>query len=113
MNKRTYTLNVKCPKCGEWMKLSPVDDYPLYCNHCEEDFYSIEIHEILGDFFEVTIDIGYDEYKMMLEAIKETFKDACFIGYDDFMEVCDIGFENIPDSKRVKDIIKFFNLVEM
>lgn len=113
MSKRNYTLNVKCPKCGEWLMLSPVDDYCLYCNNCEEDFYSIEIHEILGDWFEVTIDMNYDEYKAMIWSIKENFKDACFIGYDTLMDVCDIGFENIPDCNRVKDIIEFFNLVEM
>ena len=113
MNKRSYTLNTKCPKCGEWLLLSPVDDYCLYCENCEEDFYSIEVHKIMGDWFEVTVDMSIDEYKTMLESIKESFKDACFIGYDDTMGVCDIGFETIPNCKRVKDIIHFFNLVEM
>ena len=112
MNKRKYLLNVKCPRCGQWMLLSPVDDYPLYCPNCEEDFYSIEVYnEICGDWFEVSVIMSFDEYKAMLESIKENFKDACFIGYDD-MGVCDIGFETIPSCERVKDIIKFFNLVE-
>lgn len=112
MNKRNYTLNVKCPRCGEFMLLSPVNDYSLYCSNCEEDYYRFEVNKIYGDWFEVTIDMSFDEYKNMLESIKENFKDSCFIGYDDGMEVCDIGFETIPDCERVKDIINFFNLVE-
>lgn len=113
MSKRNYTLNAKCPRCGEWLLLSPVDDYCLYCENCEEDFYSIEVHKIMGDWFEVTIDMSIDEYKAMLESIKENFKDTCFIGYDDIMGVCDIGFKTIPNCKRVKDIINFFNLAEI
>lgn len=111
MNKRNYTLDVRCPRCGEWMLLSPVDDYSLYCPNCDEDFYSIEVHEIIGDYFEVTIDMNISEYREMFEDAKENFAEAR-ISYDEFMGVCDIGFKKIPDCKRVKDIIKFFNLVE-
>lgn len=109
--KRKYTLNVKCPKCKEWMLLSPVTDYSLYCENCDEDFYGIEIKEIYGDWFEVSIDMSIEEYKLMLDSIKEYFEDACFIGYDEMMGVCDIGFDNVPDCERVKNIIDFFNLV--
>lgn len=114
MNKRNYTLNVKCPRCGEWLKLSPVEDYVFYCEHCEEDFYGIEVGQIYGDWFEVTIDITKEEFNAMLESIKENFKDSCYIGYDDVcnMNVCDIGFDKIPSGERVKDIVKYFNLTE-
>lgn len=111
--KRKYMTNAYCPRCKKLMLLSPVDDYSLYCPDCEEDFYGFEIKDnIGGDWFEVTIVMSFNEYKNMLESIKENFKDTCFIGYDDYMEVCDIGFETIPDCNRVKDIIKFFNLIE-
>lgn len=112
MTKRDYFTNARCPKCREQMILSPVADYSLYCEVCEEDFYTIEVHEIMGDFFEVSVCMSSKEFYGMLEAIKANFKDACFIGYDDLMEVCDIGFENIPNGKRVRDIINFFHLIE-
>lgn len=112
--KRNYTLNVKCPRCGEWLKLSPVEDYVFYCEHCNEDFYGIEIRKVMGDWFEVTIDMPFDEFESMYESIKENFTDACHVGYDKVfdMNVCDIGFDEIPSAKRVKDIIKFFDLEE-
>lgn len=113
MEKRKYTLNAKCPRCGEYMLLSPIDDYCLYCHNCEEDFYSFEVSDIVGDYFEIRIDINISEYKTMLEDIKENFQDTCFIGYDDVIGVCDIGFKNIPNCQRIKDIIKYFNLIEV
>lgn len=109
MNKRMYSLNAKCPKCRKWLMLSSVNDYSLTCPNCNEDFYGNENLEICGDWFEITIVMDFYEYKEMLESIKENFKDACFSGYS-IMEVCDIGFDHIPNSERVKDIIKFFNL---
>ena len=112
--KRIYTTNARCPRCNEYLRLSPVEDYVFYCEHCEEDFYGIEIKQVMGDWFEITIDMSKDEYNAMLESIKENFKDSCFIGYDDVfdMNVCDIGFDKIPSGKRVKDIVKYFNLIE-
>ena len=112
MNKRDYFTNAKCFRCKEQLLLSPINDYCLYCKDCEEDFYSIEVNEIMGDWFEISICMSIDEFEEMLESTKEKFKDACFIGYDNAIEVCDIGFEDIPDSKRIKDIIKYFNLIE-
>ena len=109
MNKKMYSLNAKCPKCGKWLMLSPVNEYSLTCPYCDEDFYDNENLEICGDWFEITIVMDFYEYKEMLESIKENFKDVCFSGYS-IMEVCDIGFDHIPNNERVKDIIKFFNL---
>ena len=113
MNKRTYTTNAKCPRCGEYMLLSPVEDYCLTCENCCEDFYSMEVYKIIGDYFEISIDMSINEYETMLEDIKKNFQDSYFIGYDEMMGVCDIGFEDIPNCDRVKDIIKYFNLVEI
>ena len=113
MDKRTCITNVKCPRCREYMLLSPISDYRLTCESCCEDFYEIEVHEIIGDYFEISINMSIDEYKTMLEDIKKTFKDSCFIGYDDVKGVCDIGFKDIPTSERIKYIIKYFNIVEI
>ena len=111
-DKREYFTNARCPRCNTQLLLSAVDDYPLYCEQCNEDFYGIEVREILGDFFEVSIYMSREEFYAMLDRIKEAFPDACFIGYDDMMGVCDIGFEDIPSGNRAKSINSFFNLVE-
>ena len=84
MTKRDYFTNARCPKCKEQMLLSPVTtDYALYCEVCDEDFYTIEVHEIMGDFFEVSICMSREELYSMRDSIKASFKDACFKGYDD------------------------------
>ena len=114
MNKRNYITNARCPKCKEQLLLSPVEDYVFYCEHCEEDFYSIEICQVLGGCFNILIDMNINEFKDTHESIKKKFEDSCCIKYNDMfnMNVCVIGFREIPNNKRVKDIIKYFNLIE-
>lgn len=110
MNNKNYTLNIKCPNCGKWLTLSSIDDYCFYCQFCNEHFNKDEINQIYGDWFEISIDMSIKEFETMLETINKEFADACFIGYDEAFNICDIGFNNFPDCNKIKDIIDFFNL---
>lgn len=120
MKKKIYWTNAECPRCKRDLLLSPVEDYVFYCEHCDEDFYGFETRQIWGDWFEITINMKEEEFNTILKSIKENFKDACFIGHDNYntisnddnFHVCDIGFSEIPSGERVKDIINFFNLME-
>ena len=66
MDKRDYVLNATCPRCGGWLMLSPVDEYSLCCPNCEEDFYSFEVNQIYGDWFEITIFMSYSQFENIL-----------------------------------------------
>lgn len=114
MNKRNYITNARCPRCGKQLFLSPVEDYVFYCEHCDEDFYGIEVKQFIGSRFEILIDMNKNEYNAILESIKENFKDSCYIRYNNVfnMNECIIEFDKIPSGERAKDIVKYFNLTE-
>lgn len=112
---RDLRTNVQCPRCKKvyHMTLSPIKDYSLTCEECDEDFYGIEIKEFLGEYFEIYINMTMEEYENIREELKDKFKNASFIGYDNEVKVCDISYENIPEEKELKEIIKYFNPEEI
>lgn len=112
---RDLRTNTQCPRCGKvyCMTLSPIKDYSLTCEECYEDFYRIEIKEFLGEYFEIYINMTMEEYENIREELKDKFKNASFIGYDNMVNICDISYENIPEEKELKEIIKYFNPKEI
>jgi len=49
MSKIHILSSAKCPKCGGMMDISDNQEYAFQCEHCDEDFYTIEVREaILG-----------------------------------------------------------------
>ena len=108
-----FLTTAKCPKCNKLLHLSLVDGYSLYCQCCDKNFYNVEVRELAEDWFNVIVSMSYEEYvcivRLLREQLKEDFCKIYYLGYNCNRKVCELGFKNIPDGKRVKEVIKFFN----
>ena len=74
-----------------------------------ENFYTIETKECLGDFWEINFPVALDDFERNLVQLEKiTDKYNCdFLGYDDIANLMDIGWENsFPKSEILNNFIE-------
>ena len=100
---RTFFTNAVCPKCGNFLETSDVEGYGFVCKECNENFYSLETKTPFADFFEINVKITVDKYKKIEEKLKKLVEkyNCYFLGFDDFFNQVDIGWEYIPDANVI------------
>lgn len=45
LSKKFTKIHAICPKCGQKMQKSDLEEYAFLCHECDENFYSIEVRE--------------------------------------------------------------------
>lgn len=107
--RRTYNTSAICPKCGRELTTSDLNGYSFLCEECDENFFTIEIIKKSSDFWEINIPMSlYDWEKHMsqMDAISEKYH-CDFLGYDDIVEIMDIGWEKgFPVSDVLNQLIE-------
>ena len=105
---KTYGTSARCPRCGKQLFTTDVPGYSFVCQHCDENFYTVEIKDCMADYWEVNFPLSSDAWKRNASAFQQVAQNyGCrFCSYDPIAHLMDIGWEDgFPPSDNLNNFV--------
>ena len=93
-NMLTFKTNVKCRKCGKFLRTTDVKDYSFTCFDCDENFYGIE-QEIPKELF-IDMPMNQEMFDTLEIIVKAVFPQDTKYFYSN--ETLSVILSEIPDN---------------
>lgn len=112
MKRRFYATGF-CPKCGHGFAFytSKDETNAFYCGDCNSYCNVEDVKKMNSDLCEITATITKHSYeKLSAEFLELSDKyDCCFLGFDEWANMLDFGWEKYPETNKLISFYKELN----